>query len=395
MTNVLLLVLCQAIAATSMTLLFTVAALVGRDLLTDSTWATLPLALLQIAVMGATIPASLLMQRWGRSPGFAIGTLIGIGGAGLGAIAILSHSFVLFCLATSLLGVFNGFAGFYRFAAADAAQVSFRAQAISWVVAGGVIAAVVGPNLAKWSANWVPNATYAGAFGAIALLLGLTFPLLARVHIPPLSAAQTQALGDRRPLKQIARQPVFRVAVLGSMVGYGVMALLMTATPLAMTAIAHPFESAASVIQWHVLGMFAPSFFTGSLIARAGVLRIILCGVALNLLCVGINLAGTELMHFHLALILLGIGWNFMFVGSTTLLTETYTPAEQSKTQAVHDFLMFGFVAIATSLSGQLLNRMGWVAVNMAGVPPLLLVLVSVVWLMRSRPAVVLDDPHG
>ncbi|MGG6296249.1 MFS transporter [Leptolyngbya sp. AN02str] len=381
--TVAMLIVCQALAATSMTLLFTVAALVGRELSANPALATLPLALLQLAVMAATIPASLLMQRVGRSLGFGVGTVIGMVGAGLGAIAIFVKSFPLFCLATVLVGVFNGFSGFYRFAAADAAEDSFRAQAISLVVAGGVVAAVLGPNLANVSKDWFPNAAFVGSFLAIVVLQLLALPLLALVKIPQPLPSEQQTIG--RSLSQISQQPTFRVAVLGSMVGYGVMALLMTATPLAMVAIAHPFHSAASVIQWHVLGMFAPSFFTGFLIARFGVLTIVLCGVLLNLACVGINLAGTSVEHFHIALTLLGLGWNFMFVGSSTLLTETYIPTEEAKTQAMHDFLMMGFVALSTFLSGQLLEQLGWGAVNLASLPLLLAVLVAVLWLMRSR----------
>lgn len=195
-----------------------------------------------------------------------------------------------------------------------------------------------------------------------------------------------------RSLAKIMQQPVFIVAAMGSMVGYGIMALIMTATPLAMVAIPHPFHSAASVIQWHVLGMFAPSFFTGFLIARFGVLTIILNGILLNLLAIAINLSGTTIPHFLIALTVLGIGWNFMFVGSTTLLTEAYAPAEKAQTQAIHDFLMFGFVTAATFLSGRLLNSVSWSAVNYAGIPFLLMVLAAVLWLQRQRNVMVRDE---
>jgi MFS family permease len=362
--NVALLVFCQALAMTSITILFTVAALIGDRLAVDKSLATLPLALLQIAVMITTIPASLLMKQRGRRFGFVLGTVIGLVGAGLGVASTVMGNFWLFCLATTLFGIFNGFVGFYRFAAADAASESFRAQAISFVVAGGVVAAVVGPGLASWTKDWL-TATFAGSL------------------VPPLSASEQRESG--RSLGQIMQQPVFIVATLGSMVGYGVMVLLMTATPLAMVAIDHPFEAAASVIQWHILGMFAPSFFTGFLIARFGVLSIILSGIVLNFLCVGVNGFGVEVGHFRVALTLLGIGWNFMFVGSTTLLTATYTPAEKAKTQAMHDFLMFACVAVATFLSGRILNDVGWTAVNQTAVPGLVLALVAVLWLRQRQ----------
>lgn len=374
--KVALLILCQALAMTSMTVLFMVAALIGNDLAMDKSLATLPLTLLQVAVMVTTIPASLLMRRIGRKLGFIIGTLIGMSGAGLGAIAVLNESFPLFCLATIMLGVCNGFAGFYRFAAADAASESFRAQAISLVLAGGAIAAVVGPGLASWARNWFPSAMFAGSLLPIVGLQLITLCLLMGVDLPPLSIVEQQHQG--RSLLKIMQQPVFIVAVLGSMVGYGIMVLLMTATPLAMVAIHHPFHMAASTIQWHILGMFTPSFFTGFLIARFGVLTVILCGVGLNMFCVAINLSGTEVEHFLVALTLLGVGWNFMFVGSTTLLTQAYTPAEKAKTQAMHDFLMFSCVTVATFMSGRLLSSFGWLAVNYAAVPGLILALVAV-----------------
>ncbi|WP_225910579.1 MFS transporter [Thermoleptolyngbya sichuanensis] len=394
--NVALLALCQALAMTSMTVLFTVAALVGRALVADASLATLPLAVMQVAVMLATIPASMLMQRRGRRFGFAVGTLIGIVGIGLAVAAVLIQSFPLFCAGTVLMGVFSGFSGFYRFAAAEAASESFRAQAISLVVAGGVIAAVLGPNLASVAKDAIAQAEFAGSLLSIVglqvlillLLIGIRLPVMQRpvMHKEIAAAGRSPSSPEGRSLSQILRQPVFIVAALGSSVGYGVMALLMTATPLAMTGMNHSFHSAASVIQWHVLGMFAPSFFTGFLIARFGVLNIILAGVALNLASVAIALSGVTLPHFLIALTVLGLGWNFMFVGSTTLLTETYTPAEKAKMQAAHDFLMFGAVAGFTFLSGHLLNGFGWDVVNYAALPLLLVTLGAMLWLkLRSK----------
>lgn len=397
--NVALLALCQALAMTSMTVLFTVAALVGKALVTDASLATLPLAVMQFAVMLATIPASMLMQRRGRRFGFAVGTLIGVAGIGLAVAAVLVKSFPLFCAGTVLMGVFSGFSGFYRFAAAEAASDSFRAQAISLVVAGGVIAALLGPNLASAAKDAIAQAEFAGSLLSIVGLQALILLLLMGVNLPnmnPGAAAsvvghETDGRSPSKPqsrgLLQIFRQPAFIVAALGSGVGYGVMALLMTATPLAMTGMNHTFSSAASVIQWHVLGMFAPSFFTGFLIARFGVLNIILAGVGLNLASVAIALSGITFPHFLIALTVLGLGWNFMFVGSTTLLTETYTPAEKAKTQAAHDFVMFGAVASFTFLSGHLLNHAGWARVNYAALPLLLVTLGAVIWLKLHKRA--------
>ncbi|MBD3880390.1 MFS transporter [Phormidium tenue FACHB-886] len=379
--TVFLLALCQALAMTGSIVLFTTAALIGSTLATDKSLATLPLAILQLATMLTTIPAALILKRWGGR-GFVIGVLVGLAGAGLGIYAVFTGSFVLFSIATLLYGIFNGFVGYYRFAAADVATEAFRSRAISFVIAGGIIAAILGPELATWTKDWLP-ATFAGGLVAIALLQILTLLLLVWVDLPPLSQQKYHEAG--RGLGAIVQQPVFIVAVLGSMIGYGVMALLMTATPLAMVAVQHPFRTAASVIQWHVLGMFAPSLGTGYLIARFGVLRIILVGIVLNGLCIAINLAGTDAPYFFAALLLLGIGWNFMFIGSTTLLTEAYTPAERAKTQATHDFLMFSFVAFTTFLSGRLLNDWGWATVNYTGLALIAVVLVAVLYFWQRR----------
>jgi MFS family permease len=248
------------------------------------------------------------------------------------------------------------------------------------VVAGGVVAALVGPGLATWAKDWFPEA-FAGSLLPILGLQCVTLGVLAGVEMPPL--VKDHQWGGRS-LFTIVRQPVFIVALLGSMIGYGVMILIMTATPLAMVAFHHPFPTAASVLQWHVLGMFAPSFFTGSLIARFGVLRIMAIGVLLNFICVAINGSGVEIMHFRSALLLLGIGWNFLFVGSTTLLTLAHDPVEKAKTQATHDFLMFTFVAIATFFSGRILDSGGWEKVNYAALPGLVMVLVAILALRAS-----------
>ncbi|MBD2067368.1 MFS transporter [Leptolyngbya sp. FACHB-671] len=398
--NVSLLVACQALAMTGSIILFTIAALVGVSLAADKSLATLPLALLQLATMCATIPAALLMRQVGRRLGFMVGVLIGAVGAGLGVLAIFQSSFSLFCLATLVFGCFNGFVGYYRFAAADAATEAFRSQAISFVVSGGIIAAIAGPGLAIWSKDWfveqslanelllnqAASAEYAGCLVMIVILQIAALVLLSGIDIPPLSEQERQKSG--RSLGAIAQQPIFIVAVLGSMLGYGVMVMVMTATPLAMVAFDHSFNTAASVIQWHVLGMFVPSLFTGFLIARFGTLRIIFIGAILSSLCIFINLTGTGALHFGFALLLLGIGWNFMFVGSSTLLTQAYAPTERAKTQAMHDFLMFAFVAFATFLSGRLLERFSWAAVNYTGLLMILVVLGALGWFRQQGRAI-------
>lgn len=380
--TVVLLACCQALSMTSNSVLFSAGALIGRSLAPEESMATLPLALLHVATMSSTIPTALLMQRIGRQPAFILGAIVALVGVILGIYAVFTGTFLGFCLATILFGLFNAFIAHYRFAAAEIAAESFRSRAISLVVAGGVFAALVGPPLTAMAKDLFP-VEFAGSLCCNILLLGIVIALLARVRLPRLEIAEQQDTG--RPLVQIMQQPTFVVAVLGSMLGYGVMVLVMTATPLAMDAAAYPFGQTAFVIQWHVLGMFAPSFVTGSLIARFGVLRIILTGGVLNLLCVAINLLGDGLGHYWLSLLLLGVGWNFMFVGSTTLLTQTYAPAERAKTQAVHDFLMFGCVALSALGSGDLLNDLGWRGVNGAGLPMILVAMGAVIWLQLRR----------
>ncbi len=379
---VFLLALCQALAMSGSILLFIIAALIGSTLAADKSLATLPLALLQLATMLTTIPAAFILKR-GRKLGFMTGALVGLSGSSLGIYALFVENFGLFSLSMLLYGISNGFVGYYRFAAADVATESFRSRAISIVIAGGILAALIGPELATWTKNWLP-VTFAGGFVAIALLQILTLLVLSAIDLPPLSPQNHQEHG--RNLGAIMQQPVFIVAVLGSMIGYGVMALLMTATPLAMVAVHHPFHTAASVIQWHVLGMFTPSLFTGYLIARFGVLTMISMGIFLNGLCIAINLTGTNASHFFWALLLLGIGWNFMFIGSTTLLTKAYMPTERAKTQAAHDFLMLSFVAFTTFLSGRLLNDWGWAVVNYTGLSLIGVASVAVLYLGQQRP---------
>ncbi len=382
-SQVTLLALCQALAMTTNTVLITTAALVGYALAADKALATLPLAARQIATMLATIPASMLMQRIGRRSGFLVGSAIGVVGAGLSIYSLIVTSFWLFTLAMAVLGFANSFVGYYRFAAADVADEAFRSQAISWVIAGGIIAAILGPWLANGSKDWFNSELYIGAFVAVLVLQLLSTLLLYWLQIPR-TAKQTSAT-HARSLFKIVRQPKFFVATIGSTISYGVMAFVMTATPLAMTAKNHSFSQSASVIQWHVFGMFGPALITGWLIKRFGLITIITTGALMLLACMGLNLVGTSFWHFAIALLLLGLGWNFMYVGSTTLLTETYTPEEKAQAQAVHDFAVFGFVAIATYCSGQIFYRFDWAMLNQISWPLVLMALFAVIWLQHHQ----------
>lgn len=383
-SNVLLLAICQGLSNSGLSMLITVSALAGHLLATDKTLATLPLAMQWAATMATTIPASLLMRRIGRRAGFTIGAAVfGTGGL-LGVAALKMSSFELFCLACIFLGAGNAFAQYYRFAAADAAPDSFKSKAISLVLAGGVAAAFIGPQLAKISVDWLLPALYAGCYAALSILAGIIIVILQGIRIPQLSLEQQRNTG--RPMRQIIRQPVFIVAVLSGALGYGSMVLIMTATPLAMAGCGFAFSDTATVIQGHVLAMFLPSFFTGSLIQRFGNLRIIVLGSLLTGGCLVANMSGITFTNFTVGLVLLGLGWNFMFVGGSTLLTRAYAVEERAKTQAANDFIVFTSSAIGAFSSGLLYNQFGWTIVNVGIAPAMLVALIAVIWLaLRQR----------
>ena len=309
----------------------TVTALTGASLTDDAAMATLPLALQFVGTMAATIPASLLMGRVGRRSGFSIGQTIGVVFALLSAYAVYQGYFWLFAVGSAGLGVHNAFWQYLRFAASEAVSRPKRARAISYVLAGGVVAAVAGPWLATHSRDLMNPVLFAGSYAVLAGLCAATILLLQTVRFRSPEFAESAPGG--RPLMEIVLTPIFITAVLSSALGYGVMVLVMTATPLAMVGHGFHFSDAAFVIQWHVLGMFVPSFFTGKLIDRFGVTAIITVGVFLNLGAMILNLSGVTLENFWIALVLLGTGWNFMYIGGTTLLTESYRPEERAKVQ--------------------------------------------------------------
>jgi MFS family permease len=377
--NLLLLAACQGLMMTSAALIMTTAALVGYSLAENKAFASLPLSLNFLATMLATAPASLLMGRIGRRSGFLLANVIGVVGAGIAAWAIWQESFAWFSAGALLIGVFKAFGNYYRFAAADVATPDYRSRAISWVLAGGLLAAFAGPALANWTVDLVRTAPFAASYLALIGLYGASLLVLAFIDIPRPAAGARKDSG--RPLATIAVQPSFIVAVLGGMLGYGVMILVMTATPLAMDGHGHSFGSTAFVIQWHVFAMFAPSLVTGQLISRYGVLNVMLWGGALTAACVGINLLGHSVAHYWLALFLLGIGWNFLFVGATTLLTQAHRPEETAKTQGLNDLLVFSTVSVAALSAGMLQHHLGWEMVNLGVVPFIAVILVAIVWL--------------
>jgi predicted MFS family arabinose efflux permease len=378
--NILILALTQALMLSAIVLSMTLAAILGAMLASDKGLATLPVAALVIGTAVASLPAAALMRRLGRRPGFLLGALLGIGGSLLCALALYQGSFATFVIGNFLLGSYQGFANYYRFAAVEAAGPGHAGKAISLVVAGGVLAAFLGPQLGLWGRDWIGGQIFVGSYLAQGALSLIALGLLTRLRLPRVAAADS---GHARPLREILIQPALRVAILGAAIGYAVMIMVMTATPLAILGCGLPESKVAPVIQWHVVGMFAPSFFTGGLIARYGAPRIMQLGFILLLGHVGLALSGVEFLHFLSGLILLGVGWNFAFIGGTTLLTQTALPADRSKVQAVNEFAVFGLAALATLSAGWLYDRFGWVTLNLAVVPLLLAAWIAAVAIGR------------
>ncbi len=381
--SILLLSICFSLSASTSSLSVSASSIVGFQIAENKALATFPLTFHLLGTMLAGIPASMLMKFIGRRYGFLIGTGIGTFGAASASLAIIYSSFPFFCLSIFCLGILNGFAQLYRFTAVEVSSIELRTKAVSYVMLGGIAAGFIGPAIAAEGKDYIENAQFAGSYLSIILLYFFIVIILMRIRLPQPSVEEQT--GDTRPLKVIFMQPKFIVSVLSAMIGYGVMAMIMTATPLAMTkGSGYPFSDAAFIIQWHALGMFAPSFITGSLIKRFGAVQIIFTGILLNFICIAINISGTELINYWSALVLLGVGWNFMFVAGTTMVTETYQPAEKAIVQGVNDFLVFGTAALCSLLSGVLQTSFGWETVNLSTIPLLLIVLVSLFWFIFS-----------
>ena len=380
--NLLLLTLCQGLFLTNNVTFMAINGLVGLSLAPSPWMATLPIT---GYVAGGALCASLVARHqraWGRRRAFQAGTLVAILSSALCAYAASTHQFWLLVAATVLAGYYNANAGLYRFAATELAAPRYKERAISWVLAGGIIGAVAGPNLASATRDALPVA-FAGAYAALAAVALLALAVLSFIRFPPLPLPSAARPG--RPLREIARQPVFIVAVLGCALGYGVMNLLMAATPIAMSQCAHPFKSTVLVLEWHVLGMFVPSFFTGSLIRRFGCLPVMATGVVLNMVCIAVALSGVDLMSFTLALLALGIGWNFLFIGGTTLFTEAYRPEEKTTAQAAMDTVIFTTMTLTSFSSGALVTTSGWTWLNLGSIVPVLLAAAALAWLALQR----------
>jgi predicted MFS family arabinose efflux permease len=375
----LLLALCQGFLLTNTVILMAVNGLTGYMLAENKAFATIPAMTYVVGSALAAMPVSAWMKRVGRRVGFMQFAVFAIVGALICAYAVSIKSFALLCVGTFFIGWYAASGALYRFAAADAATPENKARAISLVLIGGILGGLLGPESSKLTKDWLP-VTFAGTYLSLAFFGVIAIALLSRLNIPTVQIAASDA--PARPLSEIAKQPKFIVAVIAAAFGYGVMNLLMVATPLAMQFCGHPFKESVFVLEWHIVGMFLPSLFTGSLIKRFGVLPIIIVGALLNVVAVLINISGTEVRTFWFGLFVLGVGWNFMYIGGTTLLTETYKPSEKNKVQGFNDALVFATMAVSSSSSGVLVNTTGWVKLNFVSVPFIALALAATVWLM-------------
>jgi MFS family permease len=383
--NVGLLAACQALLFTNNTTLIAINGLAGLSLAPHAALATLPVTCWILGGAIATMPASLHMRRVGRQRGLTSGIVWGVAGALLCATAMWQQSFWLLCFGTLVWGVYNAYGQYYRFAAADVASPDFKATAISLVLAGGLVGGILGPSVSRYTVE-LAGPRFMGAYLALIGFALVSAALLRFIRIPTPSAAEQASSG--RPLAEIAAQPRFIVAVLSGALGYGVMNFVMTSTPIAMGVCGHPYGDAALVISSHVVAMFAPSFVTGALIRRLGVLTVMLCGAALNLAAIGVALSGVSVAHFWWALVLIGAGWNFLYIGGTTLLTETYRPEERAKAQGANDQAIFIMMALSSFTSGLTVTAGGWERVNLFALPLIAAVGLAVGWYAMRRRAV-------
>ncbi|MBO6825709.1 MAG: MFS transporter [Sneathiella sp.] len=365
----------QAMLNSTTSILISSASLVALILLPeDTTLATVPVTAVVTGTALATIPASYMMKHAGRKAGFMFGILLAMVGAAVAGYSIYMGSFVGFTLGAMLIGTSTAFGNYYRFAAVDIAGPEYRSKAVSYVMAGGLVAGFIGPQIASHTRELFLPYIYLGPYVAILGLSVLALIFISRVSIPKMKESHFEE--EPRPLTEIMKQPTFILAILSAMIGYAGMSFVMTATPLAIIGCGLTPADSFNVISWHVVAMFGPSFFTGSLIARYGDYKIIMIGALLGVACVFVALSGLALAHFWVALVLLGVSWNFMFIGGTTLLTTTYRPSETAKVQGFNDFMVFGTVATASLSAGILQQKFGWETVNYTVLPFFILVAV-------------------
>ena len=385
--NLVLLILCQGLFLTNNVTFIAINGLVGLSLAPVSWMATLPVMGYVVGGAFSTSIVAKTQNHFGRKISFQLGLLVALLSALLCAYAAFSKNFWLLVAGTFIAGYYSANGQLYRFAAAELTELSQRDKAVSWVLAGGLLGAVTGPNLASWTRDLFSTA-FLGAYLTLAIVAVIGILVMQLIHFPEEFKTQ-HALSDGRPLKSILRQPIFMVAVIGASLGYGVMNLLMAGTPLAMQICGLPFSDTALVLEWHVIGMFAPGFFTGALIQRFGPLKIMGVGIALNFICILIALTGTDLHQFLIALFLLGVGWNFLFTGSTSLAMGAYKPNERDKAQASINFFVFATMAFTSFGSGALITSQGWTILNWGSLIPVMITAAGLIWLAgnnKKRP---------
>ena len=370
--NVIRLAIAQALTGANSSVIFATGSIVGSLLAPDMSLATVPLSMYVLGMAAGTLPSGMISRLHGRRAAFVIGTACGAVCGILAVMAIIDRSFPLFCIATFLGGLYGAVAQSYRFAAADGASARFRPKAISWVMAGGVFAGVLGPQLVEWTMDLWPPYLFAASFAAQIVVALVAMAILAGVDAPRPAAAD---LAGGRPLLEIVAKPRFIAAAICGVISYSLMNLVMTSAPLAMKMCGLSISDSNFGLQWHIVAMFGPSFFTGAIIARVGAPVVVTAGLLLEATAAAIGLSGTTALHFWIGLIALGLGWNFGFVGASALVLETHRPAEKNKVQAFNDFLIFGTMAVGSFSSGQLLANYGWTMVNFVAFPPIAVAL--------------------
>jgi MFS family permease len=380
--NVLRLAVAQALAGANASVIFATGAIIGNTLAPDPSWATVPISVFVVGMALGTLPAGRLARTYGRRAAFMAGGGAGMLAGLIAAAALLMQSFPMYCVATLCGGLYAAVVLSFRFAAADGASPAFRAKALSWVMAGGVFAGVIGPQLVTLTMDlWAPN-LFVVSYLAQAVVALLAVAVLSGVDLPRPTRADAAA---GRPLMEIVRQPRFVVAVLCGVVSYVLMNLVMTSAPLAMRLCGLPLSTSNNAIQWHIVAMYGPSFFTGSLIARFGAARVVAAGLLLTACAGAVGLLGITAAHFGAVLVLLGLGWNFGFVGASAMVLDCHRPEERTRVQSFNDFLVFGTMAVGSFSSGQLLTSLGWNAVVSVVFPPVLLALGVLVLTGRLR----------
>ena len=378
--NVLRLAIAVALGGANASAIFAVGGIIGAQMASDPGLATVPISVFVVGMAAGTLPSGQIARLYGRRTAFITGTGCGVFSGLVGALAIVVNSFALFCFATFLGGLYAAVAQSYRFAAADGASPAFRPKAVSWVMAGGVFAGVLGPQLVTFTMNAWPPYVFAASLVAQAAVALVAMAVVAQVDLPKPAAIDT---ANARPLAEIILRPAFMIAALCSVIAYGLMNLVMTSAPLAMKFCGFVASDSNFVIQWHVVAMYLPSFFTGSLILRFGARAVVAVGLAIIAAAAGLDLAGITLAHFTIGMVLLGMGWNFGFVGASALVLEAHRPSERAKVQAFNDFLVFGTMAVGSFSSGQLLAVYGWGSVNWVVFPPVVAALGVLAWAGR------------